>query len=335
MKIKLSTIAIGVMVTVGLLPAGVGLYKAQERPVEEAMLSPTEEPPTSAATESELLEGIAPAMTVEAPVASAVEDYTAPIAAVVEEPDVLATIGGVNTLLAGWFAWFFRRREKIAENIKKLKMEVGDLAFMELPELLNLLWKSTHSLTALKRLLLRTNSQFSIYGFIHTAMVPKIAGRPVQHIDRVGKSVNWLLNDFEPDIISNDWFTKERSLTSLVRAWPNARAVAVGFMQDTENTVRVDYDKWLEEENWRTDGTHSQSPHAIVNELDADEVGIMIFLKRINGEDDVYTYLAKDTELPETLEQWEEFIMAFRKENSTLVKECLIASIIAIHKPVI
>lgn len=251
-----------------------------------------------------------------------------------ENGDTAALFGAINTAVMGWITWFYRRREKMHETLKKLQLDMGDLGLMPLSELFKLIARSFVSFKSLRRLMLRTNEQFSLYGFTHTSMLPKNQGRPIQHIDRMGRTVEWIIDDMGDDTELGGWMLKERSLTGLIRAWNNERAKAIGFMQDTAQSRTVDYTAWFEKEDWRTATSYSYKPTEIISELTSDEIAIMLFFETADEKESVYTLIGSDTEMPETLEQWEDFIMAFRGANRSLLKDSILVTVVGIHLPV-
>lgn len=318
---KKSYISILLLTIVGLLPLGAGLYQTVSTPMEEA---PAAMPlPTETITADQQYSFVEETVTLASQTTEMMP----------KESSITATVGAINTAVMAWLTFFLRRREKVMEKIKKLELAAGDLALMPTLELFGLIWRSTHSWHEFKRFLLRSNAHYSIYGFSHVALLPKVAARPIQYIDRGVKSPNWILEHFEPGISSNDWIGKERSLTTIVRAWKNPRAESVSFMQDDGETTRVDYGLWLDLDNWRTDPQRSANPQHLAESLEANEIAIMMFFNK-DGEDEIFTLIGTDTHMPETLEQWEDFIMAYLDENRLMVKNSILVSVVALHLPI-
>ena len=337
---KKSYIGIILIVILGLIPLLFGITTSYQTSMEDAveLAAPAaiEEAPAEIPLDDILLSSPEPSVQEEAlamtQASPSLEEEL--VVTVLENGDITAMFGAFNTAVMGWFTWFYRRREKMQETIKKLQLDMGDLGLMSLPELFHLILRSTISFKSLRRLMLRTNEQFSLYGFTHTSMLPKNQGRPIQHIDRTGRTVEWIIDDMEGDDSLGGWMLKERSLTGLIRAWNNERAKEIGFMQDHAKSRSVDYAAWFEEEEWRTAASYSYRPSDIIGELASTEIAIMLFFETADGKESVYTLIGVDTEMPETLEQWEDFIMAFRGANRSLLKDSILVTVVGIHLPV-
>lgn len=243
----------------------------------------------------------------------------------------VAMVGATNTALIGLIGWFYRRRERVEAIFKKLDASIGDLGFIPWSELFPLMLKSLVNYSLFKRLVFRTDKQFSVYGFTHTAMLPTVKGRPIQHLDRLSKSPEWVIEDFIAEIESTQWRLRTKSLNGVVRAWGDPLAIKAKFMQDSDATKHINYVEWLEQDGWRTDGSFSMNPCAVSDELTPAESAIMLFFDEGKEKISVYTLIAFDVEVPETLEQWEDFIMAFCDANAPLVNGKVLMRALAIH----
>lgn len=307
----------------GLLPLLGGVYIKGALPMarapEEMAAAPAPEAPYSDETLSAL-----PDMPLPEPVAS--------IAPQVDMTDLMAAFGAINTAVTGGLAWFFRRREHIEEKVKSIQQDMGDLARMPFSEFWQLVFRSFRSYAEFKRLLFRTNQQYSVYGFSHVALLPKMAGRPIQWLDRTNRSAAWILESLAATEL--DWLSKERSLTALHRPWLIERALAVGFMQDTNETARSNYHAWLKTDNWRSEPTRTSEPSKLIGAMGDAEFAITLFFQMGDDRKEAFTLIGFGVEVPETLEQWEEFIMAFRQENKIILKNAILLSALAIHLPV-
>lgn len=253
-------------------------------------------------------------------------------AAITEDPTWLGLFGAFNTAATGWFAMFLRRREKVDEKVKIIRDEIGDLSYMPTKEFVILLFKSITSWREFNRLLFRTNRQYSVYGFSHVSLVPKGAGRPMQWLDRTNRSAGWILEAMQSP--TTEWLSKERSLTALTRAWSIDRAKAVGFMQDDDGTARCDYKEWLANGDWRSDPSRVTDPNKLIQDMAPSEFAVSFVFQMNDTRQETFTLLGNFVDVPETLEQWEELIMAFKHENKLVLKEAILLSALAIHRTV-
>lgn len=336
---KKSTLALVLLLPLlGLLPLGAGVLSPAAAPgstAVEATATPagsTAEGSTQQGTVDEYLQ-----VPTEGDVQQ-IESTATKVVGIVNSifgsnSNVTATVGAVNTALAGWLAFFLRRREKIEEKVNLIRQDMGDLIKMPLGEFWQLLWKATRSWLEFQRLLLRTNKQYSIYGFSHVALLPKLSGRPIQWLDRSNTSANWIIESLGLPNLA-DWLSKERSLTSLNRAWLNDRAKAVGFMQDDSSTAHSDFLKWLRGDSWRSDPSRSADPKKLTDGMEANEIAIAFFFQMGDDRKETFTLIGSGVDVPETLEQWEELIIAFKQENKMVMKDAILVSVLAIHLPV-
>lgn len=248
-------------------------------------------------------------------------------------PNYVAAVGAVNTFAMTWLTFFWRRREKILTRLKDIQEKSGDLAEMPLMDFLRLLKGSVRSWGEFKRLLLRTNPQYSIYGFSHVAILPKGPGRPIQWIDRTNRSASWIM-DALGDSKMQDYFTKERGLTSLHRPWLEPRAVAIKFLQGEEGSTHSNIRNWLANGDWRSDASRSTNPKDIIEQMDSGDIALSFVFQLPEERQEVFTMMGDGIEPPETLEQWEEAILAFKEENRLILKHGLLISALAIHSTV-
>lgn len=248
-------------------------------------------------------------------------------------PDYVAAVGAINTFAMTWLTFFWRRREKILARLQDIQEKSGDLAKMPLMDFLRLLKGSVRSWGEFKRLLLRTNPQYSIYGFSHVAILPRSPGRPIQWIDRTNRSASWIMEALGGDKMQ-DYFTKERGLTSLYRPWSEPRAVAIKFLQGEVGSAHSDIRNWLTNGDWRSDASRSTNPKDIIEQMDSNDIALSFVFQLSEERQEVFTMIGDSIEPPETLEQWEEAILAFKEENRLILKNGLLISALAIHSAV-
>lgn len=248
-------------------------------------------------------------------------------------PDYVAAVGAVNTFVMTWLTFFWRRREKILARLQDIQHKSGDLAKMPFMDFLRLLKGSVRSWGEFKRLLLRTDPQYSIYGFSHVAILPRGPGRPIQWIDRTNRSASWIIEALGGDKMQ-DYFTKERGLTSLYRPWAEPRAVAIKFLQGDEGSASWNIRDWLTNGDWRSDASRSTNPKDIIEQMDPNDIALSFVFQMPEDRQEVFTMIGDGIEPPETLEQWEEAILTFKDENRLILKNGLLISALAIHSAV-
>ncbi len=248
-------------------------------------------------------------------------------------PDYVAAVGAVNTFVMTWLTFFWRRRENILTRLHDIQEKSGDLAKMPFVDIIRLLKGSVGNWREFRRLLLRTNPQYSIYGFSHVAILPRGHGRPIQWIDRTNRSASWIVESLGGDKIL-DYFTKERGLTSLYRPWSEPRAVAINFLQGEDNPSSWNIRRWLRNGDWRSDATRSTNPKDIIEQMDPNDVALSFVFQLTDDKQEVFTMIGEGIDPPETLEQWEEAILAFKDENKLILKNGILISALAIHSAV-
>lgn len=246
-----------------------------------------------------------------------------PTVAAIKPPDApnpwIPVISGIVSIIGTIITFYLKHIEKL----QAVGMALERLAAMSIRERLQLLVKSLTSMWELRRLFLRTDRIWSIYGMVHTAMIPEEGpGRPLQYISRNNTPVDAIMAQF-PKILH--WDTATRVMYLVVKPWMNPRAIEIGFMQ-SGGQVAFNYDHWTMTQFYK-------DPKDVVADLKDNEVAIMLYFQQANSSQ-VMTMISTNGYIPQTLLEWEDFILLFRQNHRLIVMEHALMDVVSIHRTI-